>query len=99
MPTIAALCQAGELETAYRQAKEALAERPDSLFAQADMHLAALSCLKKYAGQGDVISTTRWVRQLAGLGLPSHPGRDEQLHWELRKLLAALAKRQAPALC
>ena len=96
--TIAVLCQAGELETAYRQAKAALAERPHSAFSQADMHLVVLTCLKKYASQTDVRTSARWVRQLAALNLPPHPGRDEQLYWEMRKLLAALAKRQDPPL-
>ncbi len=94
--TIAALCQAGELETAYRQAKESLAERPESSFAQADMHLAVFSCLKKYVGQADAGAATRWVGQLAALPFPAQAGRDEQLYWELRKLLAALANRQDP---
>lgn len=94
--TITALCQAGELAAAYQQAKAALAERPDSAFAQADMHLVALTCIKKAVGQTDVIGTTRWLQKLAALNLPAQASRDEQLCWEMRKILATLAKRQYP---
>jgi hypothetical protein len=96
MSTIATLCQAGELEAAYRQAKSALDQHPDSVYAQADMHLAVLACLKKYVAQADAAVTVRWVRKLAALNLPPQAGRDEQLCWEIRKLLATLAKRQYP---
>jgi len=94
--TITALCQAGDLASAYQQAKAALAERPDSAFAQADMHFVALSCIKKAVGQADVVGTTRWLQKLAVLALPAHAGRDEQVCWEIRKLLATIAKRQYP---
>jgi hypothetical protein len=96
MHTIAALCQAGELETAYLQAKAALDEQPDDSYAQGNMHLAVLTCLKKYVNQADATATARWVRKLAALNLPAHAGRDDQLYWEIRKILATLAKRQYP---
>ena len=96
MPTISALCQAGELEAAYRQAKAAFDEQPADSYAQADMHLAVLTCLKKYVAQADAIATARWVRKLAALNLPANAGRDEQVCWEIRKILATLAKRQYP---
>ena len=94
--SITALCQAGNLETAYRQASTALAERPDSRFAQNDMYTAVLACLKKYVGQADATATARWIRKLTALGLPAHMWRDEQVCWELRNLLMVLAKRQYP---
>lgn len=94
--TITALCQAGELADAYQQAKAALAERPGSAFAQADMHFVALTCIKKAVGQADVVGTMRWLQKLAALALPAHAGRDEKLCWEIRKLLATMAKRQYP---
>src|SRR6476620_5155243 len=68
--TITALCQAGDLASAYKQAKA--------------------------VGQADVVGTTRWLQKLAVLALPAHAGRDEQVCWEIRKLLATIAKRQYP---
>ena len=73
--SITALCQAGNLGTAYRQASTALAERPDSQFAQNDMYTAVLACLKKYVGQADATATAQSIRKLAALGLPAHMGR------------------------
>ena len=94
--SVTALCQAGKLETAYQQASAALAERPDSQFAQNDMYAVVLACLKKYVGQADAAATARWVRKLAALHLPAQAWRDEQVCWEIRNLLHALSKRQYP---
>jgi hypothetical protein len=94
--SITTLCQTGNLEAAYRQASASLAERPDSQFAQNDMFTVVLACLKKYGGQADVGSTTRWVRKLAALRLPGVVWRDEQLCWEMHNLLRVLFKRQYP---
>ena len=94
--SITTLCQTGNLEAAYRQASASLAERPGSQFAQNDMFMVVLACLKKYGGQANVGSTTRWVRKLAELQLPGVAWRDEQLCWEMHNLLRVLFKRQYP---
>ncbi|MDU0369597.1 DUF7017 domain-containing protein [Hymenobacter endophyticus] len=94
MSSILDLCRAGQLKAAFTQAEIYLTQYPASAVAQTEMHLVMLAYLKKAVAEADAAAASRCLRKLANLALPPHPGRDEQLFWEMRALLAALSKRQ-----
>jgi|GEM_PF-2584178 len=94
MPTVASLCQSGDLKIAYAQAEASLESHPLSIVAQGEMHYVIRAYLKKATAENDVVAATRCVTKLGALALPENAGLDEKLFWELRPLLFTLSKRQ-----
>jgi hypothetical protein len=89
MPSITALCQAGELKTAYEQAQASFATHPHSLLAQNELHQVVCACLEKAGRDAAPAAAVRWLQKLASLQLPAHAFRDDRLCWALRAVLAA----------
>ena len=97
MPTITALCQAGELKAAYAQAQENFVVHPHSLLAQNELHQVVCACLEKAGRDAAPAAAVRWLQKLASLQLPPHTFRDDRLCWALRSVLAALGTANAAA--
>lgn len=97
MPTITALCQAGELKAAYAQAQENFAAHPHSLVARNELHQVVCACLEKAGCDAAPAAAVRWLQKLASLQLPANAFRDDRLCWTLRSVLAALGTANAGA--
>lgn len=94
MPAISELCRTGQLRQAYQLASENYLLHPQSVFAQADMHQVMLAYLRQAVASTDSRAAIRCLQKLADLGLPPSMGREEQVFWEVRRLLAELTSRQ-----